>query len=218
MLDLDIEKSLLSKINNIDVKKELETKKRIQTTDFYERYKSVITVYSYLFFGFAVSFAIWFAMLPEQFVRILFSEQLLKFTVGYFTFSQANLFAIVINNIGLVFFFFLLSFFYGSGAMFLLAWNASILGTMWGNAIKALMSLLNPGQVLVNVIAAFPYLFPEVAAYFFAALAGGILSANMHKKKKFDKTVGEALYLIWVALGLIVVSGVIEICETQLYL
>ncbi|MBU3905061.1 MAG: stage II sporulation protein M [Nanoarchaeota archaeon] len=185
-------------------------KKQEDGKDFFEKYKSLIAVYSYLFFGMAVSFAIWFAILPEKFVTLLFREQLLKFTVGAFTFSQANLFAILVNNFGLLFFFFLMSFFYGAGAMFLLAWNASILGTMWGNAIKALMSLLNPGQVIINVLAAFPYLFPEVAAYFFAAIAGGILSANMHTKKGFDKYIGEALLLFWVALALIIVSGVIE--------
>lgn len=186
-------------------------KKHETGKDFYEKYKSVITVYSYLFFGMAVSFAIWFAILPGEFAKMLFSEQLLKFSAaGYFTFSQANLFAIVINNIGLLFFFFLLSLFYGAGAMFLLAWNASILGTMWGNALKAFISLINPGQTIINVLAAFPYLFPEVAAYFFAALAGGILSANMHKKKGFEKHIGDSMILLWTAIGLIIVSGVIE--------
>ena len=185
-------------------------KKKEKSKDLYERYKSVITVYAYLFFGMAVSFAIWFSILPASFTSILFKEQLLKFTVGYFTFQRAELFAIVLNNIGLMFFFFLMSLFYGAGSMFLLAWNASILGTMWGNTIKGALSVISTGEAVVNTLLAFPYLFPEVAAYFFAAIAGGILSLNINKKQKFDKVFGESILLLLTSAGLIIVSGIIE--------
>lgn len=185
-------------------------KKNEKSTDLYERYRSVIEVYAYLFFGMAVSFAIWFAILPAGFVSILFKEQLLKFSVGYFTFERAELLAIVLNNMGLMLFFFLLSLFYGTGAMFLLAWNASILGTMWGNTIRGALTILTSGQAIVNTIMAFPYLFPEVAAYFFAAVAGGILSINISKKAKFDRMFSESILLLLTAAGLIIVSGVIE--------
>jgi len=176
----------------------------------FDRYKSVIEVYSYLFFGMAVSFAIWFAILPSGFAAILFKEQLLKFSVGYFTFTKGEFFSIVINNVGLLFFFFLLSLFYGTGSMFLLAWNASILGTMWGNTIKGALSVISTGEAVVNTLLAFPYLFPEVAAYFFAAIAGGILSLNINKKQKFDKVFGESILLLLTSAGLIIVSGIIE--------
>lgn len=185
-------------------------KKNEDKKDLYERYKSVIEIYAYLFFGMAVSFAIWFAILPAGFASLLFKEQLLKFTAGYFTFERAELFSIVLNNMGLMLFFFLLSLFYGTGSMFLLAWNASILGTMWGNTIRGAMLALSTGQAVVNTLLAFPYLFPEVAAYFFAAVAGGILSINIANKAKFDKVFGESILLLLTAAGLIVVSGVIE--------
>lgn len=185
-------------------------KRNEKAGDLYERYKSVIEVYAYLFFGMAVSFAIWFAILPAGFASILFKEQLLKFAVGYFTFQRAELFTIVLNNMGLMLFFFLLSLFYGTGSMFLLAWNASILGTMWGNTIRGALSVISTGQAVVNTLLAFPYLFPEVAAYFFAAVAGGILSINISKKAKFDKVFGESILLLGTAAGLIIVSGVIE--------
>ncbi|MBU3896680.1 MAG: stage II sporulation protein M [Nanoarchaeota archaeon] len=185
-------------------------KKEEKTTNLIKRYEYMIGIYAYLFFGMAVSFALWFAILPAGFVEIIFKEQLLKFTVGYFTFATPDFISITINNIGLMLFFFLLSLFYGSGSMFLLAWNASVLGVMWGNTIRGLASVIGPIGVITNTLKAFPYLFPEVIAYFLAAVAGLMLSFAFTRKKDFDQTLRDALKVLAVAIILILVSGVIE--------
>ncbi len=186
------------------------TRKHGTGKSIFEKYASMIKIYSYLFFGMAMAFAIWFAILPGQFSALLFKEQLLKFTVGYFTFQGSGFMRIILNNIGLMIFFFLMSLFYGAGSMFLLAWNASILGTMWGNTIKGTLSLVTPGTAVVNTIAAFPYLMPEVAAYFLAAIAGGILSVNIAKKKTFNVSMKESGELLTLAVVLLILAGVIE--------
>jgi len=178
--------------------------------DFVRKYEHMIKVYAYLFFGMAISFAIWFAILPSAFTEVLFKEQLLKFTVGYFSFGTANFVSIVLNNIGLLLFFFLLSLFYGSGSMFLLSWNASILGVMWGNTVKSALAIFNPSLFIVNTIKAFPYLFPEVIAYFLAAIAGLMLSINFAQKGKFNRTYKDSMMVLLVALVLIVIAGFVE--------
>ncbi len=185
-------------------------KKEEKGKDIYHRYSNVIKIYSYLFFGMAAAFALWFLILPEQFISVLFREQLLKFTVGYFSFQRPEFFSIVINNTGLLFFFFLMSLFYGAGSMFLLSWNASILGTMWGNTMKTALAVFNPGIFIVNTLAALPYLLPEVAAYFFAAIAGAILSINFENKKKFDIAMRESVILLMVSIAMIIVAGAVE--------
>jgi len=181
-----------------------------KTKNVLKKYEHLVEVYAYLFFGMAISFAIWFAILPASFVEILFKEQLLKFTVGYFTFQSADFISIVLNNTGLMLFFFLLSLFYGSGSMFLLSWNASVLGVMWGNGIRGLASAIGPVQVITNTLIAFPYLLPEVIAYFIASVAGLILSLNISHKKKFDIALRESCIMLLVAIGIILIAGVIE--------
>lgn len=177
--------------------------------DFLKRHRKVIKTYTYLFFGMMIAFAIWYAILPSGFSNLLFKEQSLKFAAGYFTGS--DLFSsIVINNIGLLFFFFLLSLFYGSGAIFLLAWNASILGVMWGNVLKTAFSFFNPTFV-INTILTFPYLFPEVLAYFIAAVAGGIVSVNIIQKKRLKIAMKDSLILLGISITMILIAGLIEV-------
>ncbi|MDD5416783.1 MAG: stage II sporulation protein M [Candidatus Aenigmarchaeota archaeon] len=184
--------------------------KQDKTKSILKKYEYMIQIYSYLFFGMAISFAIWFAILPSSLVQLLFKEQLLKFTVGYFTFGAGDFVSIVLNNVGLLLFFFLLSLFYGIGSMFLLSWNASVLGVMWGNAIKGALAVFSPGKFIIDTITAFPYLFPEVIAYFMAAVAGFILSVNINNKKKFNLALKEASFILIISIVIILIAGVIE--------
>ncbi|MFQ6020748.1 MAG: stage II sporulation protein M [Methanosarcinales archaeon] len=174
------------------------------------RHKKVIKIYSYLFFGMAIAFALWYTILPENFSLILFEEQTQKFAAGYFTEPTQTFLSIIMNNIGLLFFFFLLSLFYGSGSIFLLTWNASIMGVMWGNSIKATLALFNPSILIVNTLFALPYLFPEVLAYFIAAIAGGIVAVNLKKKQKLKLAMKDSLVLLGISIVMIVIAGVIE--------
>jgi len=182
-----------------------------------KRHEKIIEVYFYLFFGMTIAFMLFSAFLPAEISNSIFSEQLNKFTVGFFKFTagyftkQSNLFFwIVINNFGLVLFFFLLSLFYGSGSMFLLAWNSSILGVMWGDILKMSLSLMDPLVFVKNVFFIFPFLLPEVEAYFLASIAGGIVSVNLDNKKKLETAMNDSLIFLVLSVALIIVAGAIE--------
>ncbi len=179
------------------------------------RHGKVIEVYFYLFFGMTIAFAFFSAFLPSEISNSIFSEQLNKFYTGYFTVGgfaiNSNLFfEIVLNNLGLVLFFFILSLFYGSGSIFLLAWNSSILGVMWGNILKVSLSLMNPFVFVKNVFFIFPFLLPEIEAYFLASVAGGIVSVNLDNKKKLETAMNDSLVFLILSIVLIVVAGAIE--------
>lgn len=175
-----------------------------------KRHEKVINAYFYMFFGMTMAFASFSAFLPQDMSNSIFSEQLSNFSGGYFT-MQSNLFiGIVLNNFGLVLFFFLLSLFYGSGSIFLLAWNSSILGVMWGGMLRATLSLMDPAIFLKNVFFIFPFLLPEVEAYFLASIAGGIVSVNLYNSKKLEIEMKDSLIFLMLASMLIIVAGLIE--------
>lgn len=186
-----------------------------QEKSILKRHEKIIDVYFYLFFGMTIAFAFFSAFLPSEITSSVFSEQLSKFSSGsfvsgFFSRQSALFLEIVINNLGLVLFFFLLSLFYGSGSMFLLAWNSSILGVMWGNILKISLSLMDPLVFVKNVFFIFPFLLPEVEAYFLASIAGGIVSVNLENKKKLETAMSDSLIFLTISIAMIFVAGAIE--------
>jgi uncharacterized membrane protein SpoIIM required for sporulation len=181
-----------------------------QEKSIIRRHEKIIEVYFYLFFGMTIAFALFSGLLPTEISSSIFSEQLSKFSAGYFTRQSQLFFEIVLNNLGLVLFFFLLSLFYGSGSMFLLTWNSSILGVMWGNILKISLSLMDPLIFVKNVFFIFPFLLPEIEAYFLASVAGGIVSVNLENKKKLETAMNDSLIFLILSIVLIIIAGAIE--------
>lgn len=93
------------------------------------------------------------------------------------------------NNFKVLLFTIILSVLYGVGAIFMIVWNASILGVFFGEMI--LMGNLDKGIGLLQsmLLGHGP---PELLAYVFGALAGAILSA-MIARGEFLKTESEII-------------------------
>lgn len=189
---------------------ELVKMQKIKNISILNKYKEIIEDYSYLFFGMSIGFAVWYAVLPSDLSSMMFSEQLSKIGAGYFTGATALFMEIVINNLSILFAFFILSVVFGFGSLFLLAWNASILGLMWGNVLKSLINISNSGNLVINTLLAFPYLLPEVLAYFIAAIAGVIVSIKISKKGETDAAISDSMKLLIASIILIIIGGAIE--------
>lgn len=135
---------------------------------------------------------------------------------------------IFINNIKVLFFCLVFSFLYGTGAMFILTWNASVIATAMGTFVK---NELSSAAHLVG----FPFLSVyfsattfsffrymthgaiEIAAYFIAGLAGGIISIALIKHNlKEDKVLVDALDLILISLGFLVAAAFVEVYITPI--
>jgi uncharacterized membrane protein SpoIIM required for sporulation len=116
--------------------------------------------------------------------------------------------------------------------MFILAWNASVIGVAIGDAIRsslAAASKLTGGAIgFVNYSSAvsvglFRYLvhgIPEILAYFIGALAGGILSIAVARQEfntdKFRETSKNIALLLGFAAILLVVAALIEVSISPL--
>jgi len=85
---------------------------------------------------------------------------------------------IFFNNAWVMILAIIFSLIWGAGAIFLLGWNASVIGLFL--AMEITSKSLDAG--IVRAISYLPHGIPEVMAYFIAAIAGGIISAAISKK------------------------------------
>lgn len=200
--------------------------------------EKLLPFFTYLFLGMSLAIATWFVVLPSSMLSNLFHVQLntikeinLSLSSGGAAFGSF-LPAILANNLKVLAFSVLFSFIYGAGAMFILAWNASVIGVAIGDAIRSSLAaasrIAGGGIGFVNYSSAvsvglFRYLLhgvPEILAYFIGALAGGMLSiAVIHQEfdtNKFRKTSRDVICLVGLAAVLLVVASLIEVSISPL--
>ena len=111
------------------------------------------------------------------------------------------------------------SLIFGAGAIFIIAWNASIISTVISYSIKYRITHLPSGLLRFMV-----HGLPEIAGYFVAAMAGGMMSLALSSfirknlsKDNLLKVMQRALYLIIIAIILLVIAALIEIFITPLF-
>lgn len=187
-----------------------------------------------LFLGIAVAFSFWYIMLPPDLSSTLFRVQsqtisnLNQHVTGQIT-QTSLLSKIFLNNIKVMIFCILFSFLYGSGAMFILAWNASVIGAAVGNFVRTHMSKFASAAGLqkmgayfyVSSLSILRYAIhgvPEIFAYVIGGLAGGILSMAVAKRDfgtgKFEKVLLDVSDLILLAVLVLFIAAVMEVFVT----
>ncbi len=102
------------------------------------------------------------------------------------------------------------SFLYGAGAIFLIGWNASVIGTFVGTEILT----KHLGAGIERFLGYFPHGSFEVLAYFFGAIAGGAVSAAMvsskHRQHAIEIIAKDALILVIIANVFLAIGAAIE--------
>ena len=116
---------------------------------------------------------------------------------------------ILVNNIYVLIFCLLFSLLFGAGAIFILAWNASVISTaIW---IFSKSSIANFPQAFGRYML---HGIPEIAAYFIAALAGGIISIALIRHdirdERFWNTLKDSVNLILLSLAILLLATLIE--------
>jgi len=191
----------------------------------------------YLFLGFVVAFAIFYMAMPEQITVINFKAQIEQYcainsnnfadcvkssgimtgdtlhSINTYASASQHFFSILTNNIFVMIFVLIFSFAFGAGAIFILAWNASVIGTAIGIFTKAAINKIHLGLIRYMV-----HGIPEIAAYFVAALAGGILSIAIIRhelgNKKFIKIMQDTITLLLIAVIILIFASFIEVFIT----
>lgn len=167
----------------------------------------------------------------ETQIQTFNSIQIKGNVTGQATGSLSAFSTIFFNNIKVLIFCVLFSFIYGAGAIFILTWNASVIGVAMGNYIRSglgsvahLVGLDKTAEYFTTItFGVFRYIIhgiPEILAYFAAALAGGIISVGVIKHdfegRKFEHIVLDAADLLLLSLALTFLAAILEVWITPL--
>ena len=172
-----------------------------------QEHAKVITFLLFMFLGVTAALVFSYVFLPTQMVESVFDLQH-KAIVNVNNYVRGNIIGeeitgqatkvdifikILINNLKVLFFCLIFSLLYGTGALFILTWNASVIAAAVGSLIKSRLaetaSLAGLGlfsaYLGTTVFSFLKYMLHgilEIAAYFIVGLAGGILSMALIKK------------------------------------
>ena len=118
---------------------------------------------------------------------------------------------IITNNLRVMALSFALSFLIGSGAIVILAWNASILGLYLASFLR--QGLLE--EFVAKTVGIIPHAPIEIGAYFLAGIAGGIISVGLIREKVFSKefflVFKDSLLLLAWAIVAVIIGALIEV-------
>ncbi len=198
-----------------------------------KEHTKVLSFLMFLFLGITTAFVLSYIFLPTAMVDSVFSLQQNAINSVNLNINaevtgniaKVDLFSrIFVNNLKVLFFCLIFSLLYGTGAIFILTWNASVIATAMGNLVKLKAAESAGGIVSYLGVAIFSFMrymthgFFEIVAYFIAGLAGGIISIALIKHNMEERSVlVDALDLVLISLGLIIVAGVIEVYVTPLF-
>jgi len=215
-------------------KEDLAAEKKLKG-NLFQRHSEVIVAFSAFFLGIIVAMSYVYIFLPDyQHVFSLQEETLHEISTsntgaflnvfGKGTTASATgngkFWVFFLNNSEVMILMFILSILFGSGAIFILTWNASVIAVYLGLFIKSLIAQglgattayvygvpFGLGMIALHGI-------PEITAYFVAGLAGGILSVGLVREEfsspEFKKILRDSLILIFAAEALIFIAAWIE--------
>ncbi|MFH0835105.1 MAG: stage II sporulation protein M [Candidatus Micrarchaeota archaeon] len=183
-------------------------------TSILARHAALVEVFSFFFLGAVFAYAVWAAALPPQQTQALYADQLNELNairgISTGNFFDAGRFEYLFGHnlqvLGLMFAFCLV---YGMGSVFLLLWNASIIGLVIGGKMNE--GLLGVAMGFVSLL---PHGIFEISAYFVASIAGGILSVAIMRKHYrtncFKFVLRDVAALTAISLVLLAIGAAIE--------
>lgn len=213
---------------------ELKDTWNIKEIALLKEHSKALTAFMLLFLGITVAFSLWYIFLPPGKAITVFSIQIQTIneinaiTTG-FSANLNVLSQIFLNNIKVLTFCILFSFFYGAGAIFILTWNASVISVATGTIFRNKIAEYTLSAGFPNIAAYFHVFsisfmrymthgFFEILAYFIAGLAGGIISVAIiqhdFRSEKFMKILLDASDLIFIAIGVLFFAALVEIYIT----
>jgi uncharacterized membrane protein SpoIIM required for sporulation len=185
---------------------------------FFCRHSKTIWLFSLFFIGVFISLFMVASFSDEKYVRYIFQDQLSEIErvtsmsrpTGAYVSSEI-LDIIISNNLRVMGLSFILSFILGSGAIIILAWNASILALYLSSFFR--QGLME--EFMIRSISLIPHAPIEIAAYFLAGISGGILSVGVIREKIFSKEFAlvfrDSLILMALSVAAVLVGAVVEV-------
>lgn len=197
-----------------------------------KEHSKAIAVLIFMFLGMVMAYSLLFVILPTEMSNDAFFSQIqtintinshvsAKYVNPFETFTN-----ILFNNLRVLSFCILFSFIYGAGAVFILTWNASVIGAAIGSFIRTGIASIATKVGFVSVSGYFQVFYlsllrylvhgiPEIIAYFLGGLAGGIISFAVINHdfggKNFENILLDTSELIILALSMLLVASFLEV-------
>ncbi len=208
-----------------------------------KEHSKALMSFVYLFIGITLASTAAYILLPSHTVSTVFESQtntinaingkvLEQATSNTFR-EQVNVFIrIFLNNVKVMIFCGLFSFIYGAGAVFILSWNASVIGAAIGNYIRGniasyahLIGWEKAAQyfqiISIGLLKYVIHGVPEILAYFAAGLGGGIISIAIIKHdfgtRKFEHIILDSADLFLLSIVLLLIAAVLEVWVTPAF-
>ncbi len=199
-------------------------------------HKDAVFALIWLFLGFVVAFSFWFLVLHdsnllnaqiETYCSInspgQVSQCVNQYSTGNFigptghaTDSTSRFASILTNNLYVMIFTLLFSLIFGAGAIFILAWNATVIASAVGVFTNFQLSDIPLGLLRYMI-----HGLPEVTTYFLAALAGGILGTGLIRNginnRRFLHVIENVIILICAAIAILIIAALMEVYLTPLF-
>ncbi len=196
----------------------VEMIKRLSEEKLLKRHANELAIYLAFFLGVTFGFIIADFIFPQNFfaIQIEIIEGIRGASIGAVTGNAiiSTLFERIINNNLWVFFLtFIISFLFSAGMIFVLVWNASVLGVF--------IARVSGGVSEMHIVALsyLPHGILEIASYILAGISGALLSYQFgyyyttkeYKKETFFRVIKDSVVLIIGGLACLFVAGLIEI-------
>ncbi len=141
-------------------------------------------------------------------------------TVSSLKFSKGLFLELLTNNLLVLFACLALAFLTGDGAIFLLTWNASLWGTIFGVIARnaSIVSHINPFLLLCLVLLiVLPHAFLEMLSYVLGAISGGLMSNDVELEEneldseRFKGSYWKSvLFILILAIVVVIIGGLVE--------
>lgn len=198
-----------------------------------KEHSKALVYFMFLFMGFTVAFSFWYIVFadgnqnfraqietycminkPAHFDQCVteYGVEHVSKTTGFLS-AQEKIVNIFANNIYVLIFTLFFSLVFGAGAIFILAWNASVISAAIGIFSKSDLANLPIGLARYMI-----HGIPEIASYFAGALAGGIISIAIIKhdvaSEKFWVILQDSLNLVIFSVVILFIAALIEVFIT----
>ena len=185
----------------------------------------VVRIYIFMFLGILLVYAMGALVLPSLDANSLFREQLeIRFGQGFSgnavaggLFSSSLFFDLLSNNFLVLIACFILALLSGDGAIFLISWNASVWGTIFGITAKNAAAFQGQNAFYlfgIIMLVVFPHMMLEAISYFLAAISGSVISKDVllesFASERFFEVFGFNLYLLLCGLIFLVLGALVE--------
>jgi uncharacterized membrane protein SpoIIM required for sporulation len=197
--------------------------------EVWEAHKDAIYAFMWLFLGFVIAFSFWFLVIGDS---SILNAQLETYcainspgNVGgcvqqYSTGAgltptgsatkMGRFLSILENNVYVMIFTLIFSLIFGAGAIFILAWNATVIASAVGVFTNYKLS-----QLPLGILRYMVHGLPEISAYFITAMAGGILGIGVMRHgiqdKRFYHILENVVILLFLSIIILIISGLMEV-------